>query len=151
MTNEELLNLSKIDQEIVNILEQMIEDEEKITVRAVIRHHATLKAPSSITRNKLRSLLIEEYSNKQQELEAWQKRVGKTSKEKLSKSLATKDLKIMELEKKVDLLTASHVAMIRAVGELGGFSKWADFFKDYQSIRDELVKMGAMPNNVEKL
>lgn len=151
MTNEELLNLSKIDQEIVNILEQMIEDEEKITVRAVIRHHSTLKAPSSITRNKLRSLLIEEYSNKQQELEAWLKRVGKTSKEKLSKSLATKNLKIMELENKVDLLTASHVAMIRAVGELGGFSKWADFFKDYQSIRDELVKMGAMPNNIKKL
>lgn len=144
MTTPTFNNLSEVDDEIVKILEKMIEDEQNITVRGVIRNHSSLKAPSSITRNVSRTEIVNYYINKQQELKSWQKRVGKTSKENLSKSLAEKDLKIAELERKVELLTASHVAMIRAVGELGGSAKWAAFFKDYQAIRNELEKMGAM-------
>lgn len=144
MTTPTFNNLSEVDNEIVKILEKMIEDEQNITVRGVIRNHSSLKAPSSITRNVSRTEIVNYYINKQQELKSWQKRVGKTSKENLSKSLAEKDIKIAELERKVELLTASHVAMIRAVGELGGSAKWAAFFKDYQAIRNELEKMGAM-------
>ncbi|MDX1914050.1 MAG: hypothetical protein SFU55_00570 [Methylophilus sp.] len=144
MTTPTFNNLSEVDDEIVKILEKMIEDEQNITVRGVIRNHSSLKAPSSITRNVSRTEIVNYYINKQQELKSWQKRVGKTSKENLSKSLAEKDIKIAELERKVELLTASHVAMIRAVGELGGSAKWAAFFKDYQAIRNELEKMGAM-------
>jgi hypothetical protein len=144
MTSPTFNNLSEVDDEIVKILEKMIEDEQNITVRGVIRNHSSLKAPSSITRNVSRTEIVNYYINKQQELKNWQKRVGKTSKENLSKSLAEKDIKIAELERKVELLTASHVAMIRAVGELGGSAKWAAFFKDYQAIRNELEKMGAM-------
>ena len=148
MTTNTFNNLSEVDEEIIKILEKMIEDEQGITVRGVIRQHTSLKAPSSITRSVLRSEIVNFYTNKQKELKSWQKRVGKTSKDNLSKSLAEKDLKITELERKVDLLTASHVAMIRAVGELGGSAKWAAFFKDYQSIRNELEKMGAIPSSV---
>lgn len=144
MTTQTFNNLSEVDDEIVKILEKMIEDEQNITVRGVIRNHSSLKAPSSITRNVSRTEIVNYYINKQQELKSWQKRVGKTSKENLSKSLAEKDIKIAELERKVELLTVSHVAMIRAVGELGGSAKWAAFFKDYQAIRNELEKMGAM-------
>ena len=144
MTTLTFNNLSDVDDEIVKILEKMIEDEQNITVRGVIRNHSSLKAPSSITRNVSRTEIVNYYIKKQQELKSWQKRVGKTSKENLSKSLAEKDIKIAELERKVELLTASHVAMIRAVGELGGSAKWAAFFKDYQGIRNELEKMGAM-------
>lgn len=151
MTANTFNNLSDIDSEIVKILEKMIEDEQTITVRGVIRLHSTLKAPSSITRNPLRTEIVNHYTNKQEELNSWQKRVGKTSKENLSKLLAEKNLLISELERKVDLLTASHVAMIRAVGELGGSAKWAAFFKDYQSIRKELENMGAMPSTVIKI
>ena len=148
MTTNTFNNLSDIDGEIVNILEKMIEDDQSITIRGVIRQHSSLKAPSSITRSPSRTGIVNYYTNKQQELKSWQKRVGKTSKENLSKALAEKDLKIAELEKKIDLLTASHVAMIRAVGELGGTTKWAAFFKDFQSIRNDLEKMGAMSNSV---
>ena len=151
MTTNTFDNLSDIDMEIVKILEKMIEDEVNITVRGVIRLHSTLKAPSSITRNPLRTEIVNHYTNKQEELNSWQKRVGKTSKDNLSKLLAEKDLIISELERKVDLLTASHVAMIRAVGELGGSAKWAAFFKDFQSIRNDLENMGAMPSTVIKI
>jgi hypothetical protein len=33
--------------------------------------------------------------------------------------------------------------MLRAVGELGGFSKWAQFYGDYREARDKLTKLGA--------
>lgn len=55
-------------------------------------------------------------------------------------------MRIATLTQQVEILTASHVAMIRAVGELGGFSKWAKFFQDYQPIRDTLNTIGAMPS-----
>ncbi len=54
-------------------------------------------------------------------------------------------MRIAELESQVALLTASHVAMIRAVGELGGFSKWAQFYESYRSSREQLAKLGALP------
>ncbi|MCM2483274.1 helix-turn-helix domain-containing protein [Burkholderia glumae] len=52
---------------------------------------------------------------------------------------------IAELEATVQLLTASHLAMLRAVGELGGFSKWAKFYEQYREARDKLAELGAMP------
>ena len=45
----------------------------------------------------------------------------------------------------MQLLTASHLAMLRAVGELGGFSKWARFYEQYSQARDKLIELGAVP------
>ena len=36
--------------------------------------------------------------------------------------------------------------MLRAVGELGGFAKWAQFFESYMEVGDNLAKLGAMPD-----
>lgn len=47
-------------------------------------------------------------------------------------------IRIAELEATVQLLTASHLAILRAVGELGGFSKWAKFYEQYRDARDKL-------------
>ena len=60
-------------------------------------------------------------------------------------TFADKDIRIAELEATVQLLTASHLAMLRAVGELGGFSKWAKFYEQYREARDKLAWLGAMP------
>jgi hypothetical protein len=137
-----------IDAEIEIILKEMLEHDEEITARAVVRRHSKLKAASSITRSSERTALIANYQEKQVELRNWQKRVGKKSKENIAKALAERDDRITELERQVDILTASHVAMIRAVGELGGFSKWAKFFKDHVAVLDALHKLGAMPEKL---
>ncbi len=63
----------------------------------------------------------------------------------MAATLADKDLRIAELEATVQLLTASHLAMLRAVGELGGFSKWARFYEQYRDARDKLAELGALP------
>ena len=59
--------------------------------------------------------------------------------------VADKDIRIAKLEATVQLLTASHLAMLRAVGELGGFSKWARFYEQYSQARDKLIELGAVP------
>jgi hypothetical protein len=133
------------DPEMEKILDKMLENDEDITARGVIRRHSTLKAASSITRNQSRSTLLAKYQMRQEEFRGWRKRLAKRSKGGAAMDMADKDIRIAELERQVELLIASHVAMIRAVGELGGFSKWARFYDSYKSLREELTTMGALP------
>lgn len=133
------------DAEMKQILEDLLANDEPITARAVARRHPKVKAASSITRHPGRSKLLEHYQQRQEQYRRWSGRVSKQSKAVTSAALADKDIRISELEQQVALLTASHVAMIRAVGELGGFSKWAQFFTNYQESRAELERLGALP------
>ncbi len=89
-----------------------------------------------------------EYQERQQKYRHWRRRAGKQSIESTSNLLAQKELRIAELEANVRLLTASHVAMLRAVGAMGGFRKWAQFFEKHQEVLTELKSFGAMPDNV---
>lgn len=133
------------DNEMEDILRTMLETDEDITARGVIRRHASLSAASSITRNPARSEMLAKYQTRQEEFRGWRTRLAKRSKDGAAMGMAEKDIRIAELERQVELLTASHVAMLRAVGELGGYAKWAKFFDSYKDIRNELMKMGAIP------
>ena len=133
------------DPEMAAILQGMIDRDEDITARAVTRLHSKLSAASTITRNPARAKMLGHYQAKQEEFRGWRRRLAKRSQDSSAMDLAEKDVRIAELERQIELLTASHVAMLRAVGELGGFAKWAQFFDTYQGIRDDLARMGAMP------
>ena len=85
------------------------------------------------------------YQNKQNELRTLLKRNKKRSQQSINDDIVKKDLRISELEHQIEILTASHVAMIRVVGELGGMSKWMKFFESYKEVRDSLNKLNALP------
>ncbi|AAP85943.1 hypothetical protein OOOCML_33285 (plasmid) [Cupriavidus necator H16] len=127
------------------ILEVLLTDDEDITARAVARLHPSIRAASSITRSESRRRLLAEYQQRQAEYRRWRGRAAKQSGADMAATLADKDLRIAELEATVQLLTASHVATLRAVGELGGFSKWARFYEQYRDARDKLAELGAIP------
>lgn len=133
------------DSAMVTILEQLLADDTDITARAVARRHPKLAAASSITRSSARMALLSKYQEQQAAYRRWGGRVGRMSKTEQSAMFAAKDARIAELEAAVQLLTASHVAILRAVGELGGFSKWAKFYENYSSVRDQLSSLGALP------
>lgn len=38
--------------------------------------------------------------------------------------------------------------LLRAVGAMGGFTRWAQFFEKHQEIRQKLMEFGAMPDNL---
>ena len=132
--------------ELIQILEELLGRNESITARAVARLHPKISHASTITRSTARSELLARYQAKQQDIRKHLGRQTKQSKEKIAADLASKDRKIAELEKQVDILRASHLAMIRAVGELGGMSKWMKFFEGFQEVREQLDKLGAIPS-----
>jgi hypothetical protein len=130
-----------------SILKELLTNNIDITAREVARRHPSINAASSITRIPERRKLLEEYQAQQKTFREWAARSNKSSPARLQEQLAKRDLKIQELEHKVMILTASHVAMIKAVGELGGFPKWAAFFEKYEAVRKQLEAMGAMPKD----
>jgi hypothetical protein len=145
MTESNETTPSSDDDQMREILETLLADGEDITARAVARLHPSINAASSITRSESRSRLLAEYQQRQTEYRRWRGRVAKRSGADTAASLADKDIRIAELEATVQLLTASHLAMLRAVGELGGFSKWARFYEHYRDARDKLAELGAIP------
>ena len=144
MTKEENIERPEEDA-MVQVLEQLLAEDVDITARAVARLHPSLKAASSITRSPRRMALLSKFQEQQARYRRWNGRVSRMSGTDQSAALASRDARIAELEAAVQLLTASHVAMLRAVGELGGFSKWTKFYGDYSSIRAKLSSLGALP------
>jgi hypothetical protein len=129
-----------------DILEMLLEQNDNITARAVARLHPTIRSASSITRSETRSALLAEYQHRQNEYRRWRGSVGKRSQVQVAASMADKDIKIADLESQVELLTASHLAMLRVVGELGWFGKWAAFYHQYRETRQQLERLGAIPS-----
>lgn len=133
------------DSEMRQILETMIEANETITAREVARRHPSLQHASSITRSQQRRELLERFKAMQQERREWVRRLPKYSDGALAARLADKDAQIMALRRQVEILRASHVAMLRVVGELGGMGKWLRFFEPYHEIREEIKQLGLLP------
>jgi hypothetical protein len=129
-----------------DILEMLLEQDDNITARAVARLHPTIRSASSITRSETRSALLSEYQNRQNEYRRWRSRVAKQSGIQVAATIADKDIKIADLETQVALLTASHLAMLRAVGELGGFGKWTALYGQYREVRQQMDRLGATPS-----
>jgi len=137
-----------LDREMVKVLDGLLERNEEITARAVARLTPRISAATSITRSESRAKLLAQYQDRQKEIRGWHGKLSKLSKEKAAFSLAEKDERIAGLERQVAILTASHVAMIRAVGEMGGFSAWRRFFEKTKEVRDSLIKIGALPEEL---
>jgi hypothetical protein len=129
-----------------DILEMLLEQDDNITARAVARLHPTISSASSITRSEARSALLSEYQRRQNEYRRWRGRVAKQSGVQVAAMIADKDIRIADLESQVELLAASHLAMLRVVGELGGFGKWAAFYEQSREARQRLERLGATPS-----
>jgi hypothetical protein len=134
----------KHDRQFIDLLEAMLRDDETITARALARRLEGLDHASSITRDPWRKARVAEWQARQNDMRRLMEQANKQSKSNLAATLERKDARIRELEERVALLTASHRAMIRAVGE-GGMQAWLRFFADYQPLLDRLRDMGAMP------
>lgn len=140
------------DEQLRDVLEQLLENDEDITARAAARCHPTINSASSMTRNEARRELIAEYQTRQAELRRWRGATVHRANAATAKLLAEKDRRILELEAQVQLLTSSHLAAIRAVGEMGGFSRWAEFYAHYPAAKRLLgAEDFAVADNVRHL
>jgi hypothetical protein len=140
------VSVAQSDPLVKAILEELLLLDIDITAREVARRHPTLKAASSITRDVNRREAVIVYRQRQQEMRRWAERTQKNSSKSLERILADKDARIAELEAQVQILTGSHIAMVRALGESGGFRAWSRFFETSVVARDSLVLLGAVPS-----
>lgn len=125
---------SLLDGKIASVLEHMLEADEDIGYRAVMRYLPEISAVSSITRDEFRRDLVEQFRERQRGLRQWAGRAKKASQDDLADQLAAKDIRIRELETQIEILTASHKAMLLAVGETGGMVAWKRFFENHQAV-----------------
>lgn len=125
---------NSIDEALKAVLGDMLARDDDITARAAARLHPTLKAASSITRSNSRSALLAQYQRQQEQYRQWSTRAGKRSTVHLVADLAARESRIADLEEHISLLTASHIALIREAGELGGFRKWLELFEKIEKI-----------------
>lgn len=133
------------DERLRSALQRMLDRGERISARGVLKHLPDLRAPSSLTRDPSRRSMLEDFKSRQAERNAWVERAKKQSTARLQKLLADRDERIRELEHEVQLLVASHRAVVEAVGELGGLPVWKKAFDGYERCLQELVHVGALP------
>jgi hypothetical protein len=138
-------DIGDADEPMLRILESLLERDVDITARAVARLHPSLKAASSITRSESRRALVAQYRDRQNEFRRWRGRAGKRSGDQNAAALVDNQSRIDQMEAMVALLTASHVALLRSLGELGGFAKWAAFYEHFREAREALQQIGAIP------
>ncbi len=97
---------------------------------------------STVTRSKERLKAVEAAAKEQQRLRSILAD-NKSSAETLIAKLSRRDATIADLERRIEILTASHRAMLMAVGEVGGIAAWKKFFAGWDAVRRELEDLFA--------
>lgn len=135
----------QIDVALLEVLESLLADDEGITLRTIVRRLDGIGQPSSISRDSWRSQVVKTYQARQRELRRLIERADKSSKSNLVGQLQKSKSRIAELEATVEMLTASHKALILAVGQVGGMSAWKAFYERYEAVIDDIRRLGALP------
>lgn len=133
------------DDDVAAAIAWLLDHDLDVTARAVARRVDV--SPSTITRNETRKNAVEVAFNEQARLRAIVAS-DKSSREALLAKLERRNKTIAALERKVMILTASHRAMLMAVGEIGGVAAWQKFFAKHEEIRQELLALYAVPDNL---
>jgi hypothetical protein len=133
--------------ELIAILESLLARDEDITARAAARLHPTIREASSLIRNAERRQLLEKYQEKQRDLRTTVRRVAHSGTTEAAIKLKASTDRVEELEANEAARVASHVAMIRAMAELGGTAKLQRFYSNYSEIRDALARDGSLPGS----
>ncbi len=135
-----------LDRALLVTLEEMLDDDETITARAAVRRMGSVEAASSLTRDPWRAAVLADHQAEQVRIRRQIEKSDKTSRTNVTAALAREQGRAADLERKVALLTASHLALIQAVGEMGGLRAWARFFDGYDGAVRQLRALGAMPD-----
>jgi len=128
------------------ILKKMLDGNITISARSITRlNDSPFKHASDLTRNPDRRSLVEAYQSRQQELRALIEKTDKSSRTNLQARVARLEKENELLKEELELLVASHKAMLLAVGEMGGMAAWRRFFPTWEETRKQLGQLRALP------
>jgi hypothetical protein len=125
----------------------MLESDDTVTARSLARR-VGLRAASSITRDPARRAFVGSVQEQQRARRGWVERSRKVSTANLRRDLADRDADLADMNRKVQLLTASHKAILLALDEMGGTRAWVKFFSGYAAGLVTIQTAGAIPNTV---
>ncbi|RDI57232.1 HTH domain-containing protein [Microvirga subterranea] len=134
-----------VDEQLPYIIKELLLSNENVTARAIAKRIGC--STSTITRNKDRTKKVSDGAVRQTQFRLHLEAASKQSMADLARKLEATEHQLAERKRQVQILLASHKAMLLAIGEAGGVAGWARFFSQYQSIRDELGRLGAIPES----
>lgn len=132
----------KLDIKIKKMCEKKLLSQESISARSISKSLGV--AASSITRDPIRSKILSDAKRQQQALSETIKRQTKTSREKDAEVISKQKIEIEDLNRRTQLLLASHKALYNVIREIGGAEAWERFFTTSLDIKNELADMGAL-------
>ena len=135
-----------VDQALTPALRDMLDDNETITVRALVRRLGTVGHASTITRDPWRMARVAEWQAEQARIHSQIERSDKTSRTNLANQLEIQRARVSELEAERNLMCGAMLAMVQAVGEMGGMRAWQRFFDQHSEALQQLQTMGALPS-----
>lgn len=134
------------DPKIGKACRELIARNKKITIRAVSERNGV--AHTTYSRDPKRRAQI----TRAQEIQrlAWTIKRTHRGQAEPHESVAMARLRkrLEDAEARNQLLVASHRAMLRAVGELGGTRAWLRLFANHPNALESLGEIGALPENV---
>lgn len=135
-----------VDNGLVASLREMLDDNETITVRALVRRMGTVGHASTVTRDKWRMARVAEWQAEQTRVRCQIERSDKTSRTNLATQLELQRARVADLEAERNLMCGAMLAMIHAVAEMGGLKIWHLFFERNTAALEQLRRMGALPS-----
>jgi hypothetical protein len=114
------VTLGETHAELTRVLAELLAADIDITVRDVARYHSSLKNASAFTRSEARIALINDAKRTQVAARAVQTKPLVQKAATLAEQLAEKSARVVELERHVGGLVASHAACVGAVMRHGG-------------------------------
>lgn len=135
-----------VDQALTPALRDMLDDNETITVRALVRRMGTVGHASTITRDRWRMARVVEWQAEQARVRSQIERSDKTSRTNLANQLEIQKARVSELEAERNLMCGAMLAMVQAIGEMGGMRAWHRFFDQHSEALRQLRTIGALPS-----
>lgn len=135
--------------ELREVLTSLLAGDVDVTSREVARRHSSLKNASAFTRSPDRLKLIVAAQQRQQDARRLVAEPHEKKTQSLADKLQEKEARVVELERQVEALIASHSACVRAVISHGGMPALRRFWTDYKAIGDALATIGAIPGGAK--
>lgn len=138
--------LDESNSELISILEHLLSENIKVSAREVAKRHSCYKSASTITRDNARRQLLENYQQRQVELDQWHRRISKKSKDSVAMELEQLRSRLEQAERNESILLQAHVSLVSVVAELGGMEKLKDYYAHFRELRQSLEGLDALPS-----
>jgi len=132
------------ESQLIEALEKMLQNNEPISARSVVRNLGSFKHASAITRNATRLELVKEYQKRQERIRSTLARSQKESREKSALREAQLEQENTRLRTQNEALQVFVRATFRVTIQMGGAAGIVKLLEESKEILAELKRLGLL-------